>query len=168
MVDENASCEAVLHGLQKHSWAHFACHGYPGDNFQPFHSSFKLHNEKHLTLLDLMQARVPNAEFAFLASCHSAAGDPKTPDDFKTPDEIIHLATALQFCGFRSVVGTLWELADIAGPIVSKAFYKYMFRNPGNKPDIRDSAKALRMAIKELRKRGAPLDCWIVLVHIGI
>jgi hypothetical protein len=58
-------------------------------------------------------------------------------------------------------------MADKAGPIVSKAFYNYMFRNPGNKADIRDSAKALSVAIRELRKQGAPLDCWIVLVHIG-
>ena len=66
------------------------------------------------------------------------------------------------------MVGTLWELADKAGPIVSKASYKYMFHNPGNKADIRNSAEALSMAIRELRKQGAPLDCWIVLVHIGI
>ena len=162
LVGANASHEAVLHGLQQHSWAHFACHGHLGDNSQPFHASFELHNENHLTLLDLIQARLPNAEFAFLASCHSAAGDPNTPD------ETIHLAAALQFCGFRSVVGTLWELSDKAGPIVSKAFYKYMFRNLVNGADIRDSAKALSVAIRELRKHGAPLDCWIVLVHIGV
>ena len=66
------------------------------------------------------------------------------------------------------MVGTLWELANKAGPIVSKAFYKYMFHKPGNEADIRDSARALKMAIRELRKQGAPLDCWIVLVHIGI
>jgi CHAT domain-containing protein len=123
MVGEDASPEAVIHGLQQHSWAHFACHGHlerEGDYFQPFHASFKLHDENHLTLLDLIQARLPNAEFAFLASCHSAAGDSRTPD------EAIHLAAAMQFCGFRSVVGTLWELADRAGPIVSKAFYNYI------------------------------------------
>ena len=162
MVGADASCETVLHGLQQHSWAHFACHGHLGDNSQPFHASFQLHDKNHLTLLDLIQARLPNSEFAFLASCHSAAGDPNTPD------ETIHLAAALQFCGFRSVVGTLWEFADKAGPIVSKAFYNYMFRNPGNKADIRDSARALSMAIRELRKRGVPLNYWIVLVHIGV
>ena len=164
MVGADASCEAVLHGLQEHSWAHFACHGslgHQGDDYQPFRASFKLHDE-NLTLLDLIQARLPNAKFAFLASCHSAAGDPNTPD------ETIHLAAALQFCGFQSVVGTLWELADKAGPIVSKAFYNYMFCNAGNKADIRDSAKALSVAVRELRKQGAPLDCWIVLVHIGV
>ena len=31
-------------------------------------------------------------------------------------DEVIHhLAAAIQFCGFRSVVGTMWAMADIDG-----------------------------------------------------
>jgi CHAT domain-containing protein len=161
ILGEHANRDGVIRGLQQHSWAHFACHGHLGDNSQPFHASFQPHDQSHLTLLDLIQSRLPNAEFAFLASCHSAAGDPNTLD------ETIHLAAALQFCGFRSVVGTLWEMADKAGPIVSKEFYKYMFRHPGNKADIRDSAKGLSLAVRELRKQGAPLDCWIVLVHIG-
>jgi CHAT domain-containing protein len=171
ILGADASRDNVLHGLQQHSWAHFACHGHPGDNFHPFHGSFQLYDDSHLTLLDLIQAKIQakiqasfvNSEFAFLASCHSAAGDPFTPD------ETIHLAAALQFCGFRSVVGTLWELADKAGPIVSKEFYNYMFRDhPGKKADIRDSAKGLSLAVKELRARRAPLDCWIVLIHIGV
>jgi hypothetical protein len=28
-------------------------------------------------------------------------------------DEVTHLAVAMQFCGFRSVVGTMWAMADI-------------------------------------------------------
>ena len=32
-----------------------------------------------------------------------------------TPDEVVHFAAAMQFCGFRSVVGTLWAMEDIDG-----------------------------------------------------
>jgi CHAT domain-containing protein len=67
--------KTVLHGLQQHSWAHFACHGHLGDNYQPFRASFELHGGNCLTLLDLIQAQLPNAELAFLSACHSAAGD---------------------------------------------------------------------------------------------
>jgi CHAT domain-containing protein len=130
IVGTDASCDAVIHGLQQHSWVHFAYHSYMGGNTQPFHASFKLHDH-HLTLLDLMPVKLPNAEFAFLATCHTAAGDPGTPD------ETIHLAAAFQFCGFQSVVGTLWATADKAGPIISKEFYKYMFRNSRNEADVR-------------------------------
>ena len=161
IVGAEASRDAVLHGLQQHSWAHFACHGHLGDNNQPFHASFHLHGGSSLTLLDLIQARLPNAELAFLSACHSAAGN------LNTPDETIHLAAALQFCGFRSVVGTLWAMEDRDGPTISKEFYKYMFRNSGNKADFRDSAEALNQAIRTMRKNRVPLERWIMFVHIG-
>jgi CHAT domain-containing protein len=112
-------------------------------------------------LLELIQAKLPNAELAFLSACHSAEGG------HITPDERIHLAAALQFCGFRSVVGTLWAMDDKDGPMISKEFYKHMFRNPGNKADFRDSAEALNVAIRAMRKNGVPLERWILFVHIG-
>jgi len=148
IVGAEANHDKVLHGLQHHSWAHFACHGHLGDNSQPFHASFELYGGSYLTLLDLIQARLPNAELAFLSACHSAEGD------FITPDENIHLAAAMQFCGFRSVVGTLWAMDDQDGPIISKEFYKHMFRKPGNKADFRDSAEALNLATRTMRKSG--------------
>jgi tetratricopeptide (TPR) repeat protein/CHAT domain-containing protein len=161
LVGSEANRDKVLHGLQQHSWAHFACHGHLGDNTQPFRASFELHGGSSLTLLDLIQARLPNAELAFLSACHSAEGN------LITPDETIHLAAALQFCGFRSVVGTLWAMDDEDGPMISKEFYKHMFRKPGNKADFRDSAKALNLAIREMRKNRVPLERWILFVHIG-
>ncbi|KDR67678.1 hypothetical protein GALMADRAFT_105637 [Galerina marginata CBS 339.88] len=156
-----ATRKTVLRVLQHHSWAHFACHGHLGDKENPFLASFQLHGGSRLTLLDLMHARLPNAELAFLSACHSAASD------LVTPNETIHLAAALQFCGFRSVVGTLWEMNDEDGPNISKEFYKHMFRDPGKKADFRDSAEALSVAIREMRRNGVPLYRWIMFVHIG-
>ena len=161
IVGTDANRDTVLHRLPQHSWAHFAYHGHLGDNSQPFHASFQLHGGSRLTLLNLIQARLPNAELAFLLACHSAAGD------LTTLDETIHLAAALQFCGFRSVVGTLWAMEDKDGPTISKEFYKYMFRNPGNKVDFRDSAEALNVATWAMRKICVPLERWIMFVHIG-
>jgi CHAT domain-containing protein len=37
LIGADANCDTVIHGLQQHSWVHFACHGHL-DN-QPFHSS---------------------------------------------------------------------------------------------------------------------------------
>jgi len=161
MVGADATRETVLDSLQQHSWAHFACHGHLGDNGQPFHGSFQLYGDSRLTLLDLIQARLPNAELAFVLACHGAGGDSNTPD------ETIHLAAALQFCGFRSVVGALWAMADVDGPILAQEFYKYMFRDAGNKVDFRDSAEALQRAIRTMRKNRVPLERWIMFVHIG-
>ena len=161
LVGAEANHDKVLRGLQQHSWAHFACHGHLGEVTQPFRASFELHGGSSLTLLEMIQAKLPNAELAFLSACHSAEGS------FITPDEPIHLAAALQFCGFRSVVGTLWAVDDEDGPTISKEFYKYMFRKAGNKANFRDSAEALNVAIRAMRKNGVPLERWILFVHIG-
>jgi CHAT domain-containing protein len=158
---DKANRETFLHHLQHYPWVHFACHGHLAAG-EPFLSSFQLHDNERLTLGDLIQARLSNAEFAFLSACHTAAID---VDD--TPDEAIHLAAALQFCGFRSVVGTLWAMVDIDGPDVAEDFYGYMFREPSSAGDFRDSAVALNHATREMRKRGVPIDRWINFIHIG-
>ena len=156
---ESATPKAVLSSLGDHSWAHFACHGIQDP--KPYKSKFILHNNEDVTLLDVIKARLPDAEFAFLSACHSAAGDLRG-----TPDEIIHLAAALQFCGFRSVVGTLWAMGDLDAPDMAQGFYKYMFRRPGSTADFRDSAVALNRATRQMRGK-VPIDRWINFVHIG-
>ncbi|KAG2067168.1 hypothetical protein BDR04DRAFT_943077, partial [Suillus decipiens] len=98
---------------------HFACHGKQVST-QPDHSHFVMRDER-VTLLDIMERDVPQAEFAFLSACHTAVGDEETPD------EVIHLAAGLQFSGFKSVTGTLWEVNDAVAKHVVEAFYKYMF-----------------------------------------
>jgi CHAT domain-containing protein len=117
LLGEQANRETLLPLLQKYSWVHFACRGHLAKE-DPFLSSFQLHNNERLTLADLMKARLPNAEFAFLSACNSAAINVD-----HTPDEVIHLAAALQFCGFRSVVGTLWAMTDLDGPDVAESLY---------------------------------------------
>jgi CHAT domain-containing protein len=161
LVGEQANRETLLPCLQQYSWIHFACHGHLVAK-EPFLSSFQLHDNEQLTLSDLMKARLPDAELAVLSACNSAAIN---VDD--TPDEVIHLAAGLQFCGFRSVVGTLWSMADIDGPDVAEDFYRHMFREAGGIGDFRDSAMALNCATREMRKRGVPMDRWINFVHIG-
>ena len=156
----DANHDTVLSGLRTHSWVHFACHGHLSD--QPFHSSFQLHDNSRLELVKLIPAQFPDAELAFLSACHTAEGDM-----VGTPDEVVHLAAALQFCGFRSVVGTLWAMEDDDGCDVTKSFYQYMFRIPGALPNFRDSAQTLHLATKEMRKRKLGLDRWVKFVHVG-
>ncbi|KAH9474316.1 hypothetical protein JR316_0012774 [Psilocybe cubensis] len=159
LMDSEATRNAVLSGIMDHSRVHLACHGHLGDDNQPFRSSFELYNER-LELLELIQAKLPHAELAFLSACHSAAGDTQTPD------ESIHLSAALQFCGFRSVVGTLWEMHDEDGPTIAKHFYDYIFSN-GSTANFKESAQALNIAIREMRKQGVPLERWVMFVHTG-
>ncbi|KAG1813199.1 uncharacterized protein BJ212DRAFT_1367144 [Suillus subaureus] len=69
--------------------------------------------DEHLTLLDIMEGDIPHAEFAFLLVYHTAVGDKETPD------EVVHLVAG-QFSGLKGVIGTLWEVDDVAAKHVSK------------------------------------------------
>src|SRR6266851_5812002 len=116
-----ATPTAVLSCFRDHQFAHIVSHGIlePG---KPFGSSFKLHKGKRLELLDIIRSQLPDAEFAFLSSCHTAELTEKS-----IADEALHLAAAMQSCGFRSVVGTMWAMADIDGPDLARHFYESVF-----------------------------------------
>lgn len=83
-----------------------------------------------------------------------------------TPDDVIHLATALQFCGFRSVVGAVREMADVDGPDVAEDFYGRMLRVPGT-TNFKVSASAHNYATRGMRKRERmALGYWVNFIHI--
>jgi CHAT domain-containing protein len=159
LEDSNAMEKNVLLNMKEHSWAHFSCHGKQDDEV-PFESCFKVQG-RPLRLIQIVQEEMPNAELAFLAACHSAAGDRKRPN------EAFHLAAGMQFAGFQSVVGTMWAMADEDAPLLSETFYKYMFRKK-DQVDYRDSAVALSKAINALRRKGVPFERWINFVHYGV
>ncbi len=165
LVSETATPAAVIDGFQHHRFAHFACHGAlePG---KPFDAGFELSGGKRLTLLEIVHSHLPDAEFAFLSACHTAE-----VTEGSIMDEVLHLAAAAQYCGFRSVVGTMWAMADTDGKDLAKDFYKSMFRRrqKGERvPYCERSAEALRDAVRKLRrKRCVALERWVNFVHYG-
>ncbi|KAG1758652.1 CHAT domain-containing protein [Suillus occidentalis] len=155
-----ATRAGALQALQENTWVHLACHG-KQDPTQPYDSHFVMRDE-HLTLLDIMERDIPHAEFAFLSACHTAVGDKETPD------EVIHLAAGLQFSGFKSVVGTLWEVDDSVAKHVVEAFYKYMFHpKEAGVMDCTKAAWALNCATHAVKTK-VPLEQRMVFVHIGV
>ena len=163
LVSAEATPSSVLEGLRGNQFAHFACHGVL-ETGKPFDASFKLHGGSRLTLLDIVRSRLPNAEFAFLSCCHAA----EITED-SVADEALHLTAAMQYCGFRSVVGTMWEMADVDGRDLAKTFYKSLFSGRDTSiPYYERSAGALRDATQKLReKRGITLERWVNFVHYG-
>jgi CHAT domain-containing protein len=164
LIGAAATPTTVLERLRDYRFAHIVCHGIL-ESGKPFNSSFKLYNGKRLSLLDIVRSRLPNAEFAFLAACHTAELTDKSP-----ADEALHLAAAMQYCGFRSVVGTMWAMADTDGQDLAKNFYKSVFSS-GKKRLLyyERTAEALRDAVAKLRrkKRGMTLERWVNYVHYG-
>ena len=163
-ISATATPETVIEGLREHRFAHFVCHG-SLETEKPFDASLALHKD-NLTLLAIAQSQLPATEFAFLAACHTAE-----LTEGSVADEALHLAAAMQYCGFRSVVGTMWAMADTDRADLSQHFYKEIFADKPDQNGVRyheRSARALQIAVKKLRtKRGMTLGRWVNFVHYG-
>ena len=165
LIGATATPSAVLERLRDHRFVHIVCHGLlePG---KPFDSSFKLYQGKRLSLHDIVRSQLPNAEFAFLAACHTAELTDESP-----ADEALHLAAAMQYCGFRSIVGTMWAMADDDGRDLAENFYNSVFS--GGKEGVcyhERTAEALRDAVVRLRRRKGrrmTFERWVNYVHYG-
>ena len=96
---EDPCISRVVDELGKNEWVHFVCHGLPNRK-EPFQSAFALHDGR-FTIQRIIGCDLKNPEFAYLSACHTTVGDEENPD------EVIHLASAMQFAGFRSVIGTM-------------------------------------------------------------
>jgi len=154
---------AVLEGLRDHRFTHFVCHGNLVPE-KPFEAFFGLHEGNRLTLHDIVRSRLPDAEFAFLSACHTAE-----LTEGSIADEGLHLTAAVQYCGFRSVVGTMWAMADEDGGDLTELFYESIFSvDPPDVPYYERSARSLRDAVQALRKKKKlPLEQWVNFVHYG-
>ena len=163
LLYEGAKTSVVLEELQDHQFCHFICHGNLIPE-KPFDASLRLYGGDRLTLLDIVRPRLPNAEFAFLSACHTAGLTKGS-----IADEGLHLAAAFQYCGFRSVVGTMWAMADEDGGDLATHFYKSIFSS--DEPGVlyhERSARALWDAVRAIRKKKRlPLEQWVNFVHHG-
>ena len=165
LISEAATPATVTDGFHHHEFVHFACHG-ALEAGKPFEAGFQLHGDERLTLLEIVRTHIPSAEFAFLSACHTAE-----TTEGSNEEERLHLAAAIQYCGFRSVVGTMWAMVDEDGCELAKNFYKVLFSNSRRErglPYHERSAKALQSAVKKLRrKRRMTLERWVNFVHYG-
>jgi CHAT domain-containing protein len=98
-VNTRSSVRSILDGLPDAHIVHLACHGH--QKLDPLQSCFAL-NDGPLTVSALMELDLPSAMFALLSACETAKGDQRQPD------QAVHLAASLLFCGFRSIIGTMW------------------------------------------------------------
>jgi CHAT domain-containing protein len=78
---------------------HIASHGV--QQTDPLKSAF-LMQDGGFSIHDLMELSLPHSVLAYLSACETAKGDERAPD------QAVHLAASMLFCGFRSVIGTMW------------------------------------------------------------
>ena len=155
-IDGEASCTSrVVEELGKNEWVHLACCCLPNRK-QPFESGFTLHDGL-FTIQRVIGCDLKNPEFAYLSANHTTVGDEDSPD------EVIHLASAMQFAGFRSVIGTMWYVDDGDTTKITSTFYKHMMEESGRLDHTR-AAFALNKTMKSV---DIPLDQRILYIHLG-
>jgi CHAT domain-containing protein len=83
--------------------------------------------------------------------------------------EGLHLTSAMKYCGFRRVVGTMWEMVDTNERDLAKNFYKSLFSSQDSSMLYSERpAGALRDAVQKLRyKQGITLQRWVHFVRYG-
>jgi hypothetical protein len=156
----DATVDRVLAALSTCSWAHFACHAF--QHSSGMNSAFAL-QDGHLRLGDIAFRQLPNAQFAFLSACQAATGQNNLPG------EAMHLAAAIQFAGFRSVIATMWSISDKDALRLADHIYKYLLRNDIDGLDPSDAATALNRAVLHLREDpNVTVDRWAPFIHFGI
>jgi CHAT domain-containing protein len=92
----------TFNAVQAANIAHIACHGVQ-DRIDATRSGFCL-GDGRLTISDLIKMDIKQGFLAFLSACETARGS----DD--QPDQAMHLAAAMLFAGFKSVIATMWSV----------------------------------------------------------
>ncbi|KAE9403536.1 hypothetical protein BT96DRAFT_964489 [Gymnopus androsaceus JB14] len=160
--DMQATHPAILKALPAANIVHFALHAQQ-DFKAPLESCLLLqstHDSDNLKLSELMEIYLPNADLVFLSACETATGHKVMPE------EVIHIAAAMLFVGFKGAIGTMWSIMDCDGPVVAQETYRHLLAK--EKFDPRDAAYALHHAVKHLRHLNVPLVRWVPFIHIGI
>jgi tetratricopeptide (TPR) repeat protein len=99
-IATEATVERVAERIKTASFVHLACHGLQ-HRTNALESGFYLSDDK-LTISRLMELHLNHPWFAYLSACETAKGDAEQPD------QVMHLAAAMLFAGFKHVVATMW------------------------------------------------------------
>ncbi|MEU6658860.1 CHAT domain-containing protein [Streptomyces sp. NPDC046821] len=153
-----ATRQAVREALRCHRWTHLSCHG--GQTLgRPSRGGIML-SDGMLSIADLHADRFGQGEFAFLSACRTAMGG------ITVSDEAITMASALQYAGWRHVIGTLWPVgADTAARLCTR-LYGDLTSGGGFEPG--STAYALHDAVRELRADDSQLPLrWAAFTHFG-
>jgi hypothetical protein len=153
---QRATVAAVQAAMVSHRWIHLSCHGYQ-DLRDPSAAGLEL-ADGTLTVSRLSGSSY-TGEFAFLSACRTAAGG------VDLPDEVITLAAALSYTGYRHIVATLWSVDPAVAADVTKAVYSMLITEHGFDP--RESAIAVHRTVRALRDSGHSFDDWLPYTHTG-
>jgi CHAT domain-containing protein len=100
VISSGATVHQVAERAKSADFLHLACHGIQ-DQTDALESGFYLSDGK-LTISKLMDLQLDKPWLAYLSACETAKGDANQPD------QVMHLAAAMLFAGFKHVIATMW------------------------------------------------------------
>ncbi|KAI9462573.1 CHAT domain-containing protein [Boletus coccyginus] len=157
LESSDGTVEEVLSLMKEADWVHFACHGIQ----DAVDSGLCLADRRRLKLSDIIAVSRPHGGLAFLSACQTAMGYEHLSD------EALHITAGMLFAGYGGVVGTMWSIGDEIAPCVARDVYGQLFRT-GTRPDYREAAGALHVAIEHLRHSNASFLEWLPFIHVGL
>jgi hypothetical protein len=163
LIPGNTSSIAILDGLQCHQFVCVARRRKPKTD-KPFQAVMWFPNGERLTLLDIVRSRHHAGESALLSGPHMAG-----LTGGSIPDEALQLPAAVQFSGFRSVIGTMWGIDGEDGRDPMENDYWSMFLGKNGVEHYNEgSARILQHAVQQMRRHRLPLARWVNYVHYGL
>ncbi len=115
----NATPDTVLAALINKSYWHFSCHG-SFDWFDPRHSGLKMKDERVLTVGRLLeeQGALGRPRLVVLSACETGLHKPD-----RNSEEFVGLPATFMQLGATGVIGTLWQVDDMATALLMAKFY---------------------------------------------
>lgn len=113
----DATLADVLSYLPRAALMHFACHA-DVDRKEVLDSAIILAAGGRLSVRELLRTELPVARLAVLSACGSAL------IGAELQDEVVSLPSALAQAGVAGVVGSLWDVDDIAAAVLLARFYE--------------------------------------------
>ena len=171
----NPTCGETLRFLEEADIFHFSGHGLSSIK-DPLMSCLLMQDWETtpLTILKLLHLDTLSGRFAYLSACHSGS----SPNSgFSLVDESLHISSAFQLIGFRTVVATLWYCYADHSKTVASQLYRHMLDESRTVlPEraavgLHHAVRALRDDLRKIpgmRKLGPdnPL-IWAAYIHTG-
>ncbi|GAA2000745.1 CHAT domain-containing protein [Catenulispora subtropica] len=158
--------DTILTALPQTALVHFACHAVAVWD-DPLSSRFLLRRGETdpMTVQRIMARSLRGVELAYLSACSTSG----SLWQVALADEAIHITSAFQLAGYRTVIGTLWPVDDAVAQQVADGFYRALTRDRTGAPDPSLAAAALHHQLRRLRAE-YPLSptLWAPFLHTGI
>lgn len=163
-VVEGPTRSQVLQDLGSCSFVHFACHGEFTEISADIEPALLIGQVDTLNRRDMQGMVNQRARLVYLSACLTAA-----TSSLAMVDESYTLVNQFQLMGFPNVIGTLWDVGNVASMAIATRFYSNLVAFGPTNCNSSLIALSLHDAVAWYRGSAAENDVlgWAPFVHFG-